>query len=94
MGRVDYTSARQGLARIRQRLKPCVRLIHLLSCPTMRFLFLLVLLANVALLAFGQGFMGLPPSEEGRNPRVLSERNQHIVEFGPAILAEDARRPG
>ena len=60
----------------------------------MRFLFLLVLLANVALLAFGQGFMGPPPSEEGRSPRQLSERNQHVVEFGPAVLAEAGRGPG
>lgn len=53
----------------------------------MRFLFLLVLLANVAVLAFGQGFMGPPPSEEGRTPRVLSERNQHVVKFGEPQLA-------
>lgn len=57
----------------------------------MRFLFLLVLLANVAVLAFGQGFMGPPPSNEGRSPRPLSERNQHIVEFGPASLAVSER---
>ena len=59
----------------------------------MRFLFILVLLANVAVLAFGQGFMGPPPSEEGRTPRQLSERNQHIVEFGPAKLAEPEAVP-
>ena len=53
----------------------------------MRFLFFLVLLANVAVLAFGQGFMGPPPSEEGRTPRTLSERNQHVVEFGQPRLA-------
>lgn len=60
----------------------------------MRFLFLLVLLANVAVLAFGQGFMGPPPSEEGRTPRLLSERNQHIVEFGQARLARPDQPPG
>lgn len=54
----------------------------------MRFLFFLVLLANIALLAFGQGFMGPPPSEEGRTPRLLSERNQHVVQFGPARVTE------
>jgi len=53
----------------------------------MRFLFFLVLLANVVVLAYGQGFMGPPPSEEGRTPRLLSERNQHIVKFGEARLA-------
>jgi len=59
----------------------------------MRFLFFLVLLANVAVLAFGQGFMGTPPSEEGRTPRLLSERNQHIVEFGQARLAPAQSEP-
>ena len=54
----------------------------------MRFLFLLVLLANIGVLAYGQGFMGPPPSEEGRTPRLLSERNQHVVQFGPARLTE------
>lgn len=48
----------------------------------MRSLFLIVLLANVALLAFGQGFFGPPPSEQGREPRQLSERNQHAVTLG------------
>lgn len=59
----------------------------------MRFLFFLVLLANIAVLAFGQGFMGTPPSEEGRTPRLLSERNQHVVQFGPARIAEP-QQPG
>lgn len=65
-----------------------------LTLPTMRFLFFLVLLANVAVLAYGQGFMGPPPSDEGRTPRLLSERNQHIVEFGTPVLAGQARKPG
>lgn len=60
----------------------------------MRFLFFLVLLANVAVLAYGQGFMGPPPSEDGRTPRMLSERNQHIVEFGTARLAPANRSQG
>lgn len=37
----------------------------------MRFLFFLILIANVALLAYGQGFFGTPPSEQGREPRQL-----------------------
>jgi len=60
----------------------------------MRFLFLLVLLANVAVLAYGQGFMGPPPSEQGRTPRLLSERNQHVVQFGEAKLVQPLRTPG
>ncbi|HLV27835.1 MAG TPA: hypothetical protein VKY60_01790 [Burkholderiaceae bacterium] len=58
----------------------------------MRFLFILVLLANVAVLAYGQGFMGPPPADEGRTPRMLSERNQHIVQLGEPRLA--TRQPG
>lgn len=52
----------------------------------MRFVFLLILLANVAVLGYGQGFMGTPPSDQGRTPRLLLERNQHIVEFGAPVL--------
>ncbi|UYO94050.1 hypothetical protein [Pollutimonas sp. M17] len=48
----------------------------------MRSLFLIVLLANAALLVFGQGFFGPPPSENGREPRQLSERNQHAIALG------------
>lgn len=74
----------------------CIKLeetpfIHVAS---MRFLFFLVLLANVAVLAYGQGFMGVPPSEQGRTPRMLSERNQHIVEFGPPRLVVKNGRAG
>jgi len=48
----------------------------------MRTLFLIVVLVNLALLAFGQGWMGIPPSEQGREPRVLSERNQQDIKLG------------
>lgn len=48
----------------------------------MRFIFLLVFLANAAVLALGQGFFGVPPSEQGREPRALSERNQHAIVLG------------
>lgn len=57
----------------------------------MRFLFFLVLLANVAVLAYGQGFMGPPPSENGRTPRLLSERNQHVVKLGEPQLVGEVR---
>ncbi|HUH58675.1 MAG TPA: hypothetical protein VL001_01215 [Candidimonas sp.] len=53
----------------------------------MRFLFLLIFVANVAALAYGQGFFGIPPSEEGRTPRQLSERNQQAITLGTASLA-------
>ncbi|HEY9571719.1 MAG TPA: hypothetical protein VIR76_01200 [Pusillimonas sp.] len=48
----------------------------------MRSLFLIVLLANLALLAFGLGFFGTPPSENGRERRQLSERHQQTIELG------------
>lgn len=57
----------------------------------MRFLFLIVLVANVAALAFGQGFFGTPPSEQGRDPRQLSERNQFAVTLGAPLPIEQPR---
>ncbi|WP_199748500.1 hypothetical protein [Candidimonas sp. SYP-B2681] len=53
----------------------------------MRFIFLLVVLANVAVLAYGQGFFGTPPSERGRDPRQLSERNQHAITLNAPLSA-------
>ena len=57
----------------------------------MRFLFLIVFVANVAVLAYGQGFFGIPPSEEGREPRQLSERNQHAITLGDPLPADQLR---
>lgn len=51
----------------------------------MRFIFLLVLLANIAVLGYGQGFFGQPPSERGREFRQLSERHQHSITVGVPI---------
>ncbi|AEC21793.1 hypothetical protein PT7_3253 [Pusillimonas sp. T7-7] len=48
----------------------------------MRVLFLVVLLANLGVLAFGQGFFGPTPIEQGREARLLSERNQQAVQLG------------
>ncbi len=45
----------------------------------MRFVFLLVLTANIVLLAYGQGFFGPPPAESGRDPQFLNQRNHHAV---------------
>ncbi|MGB6241501.1 MAG: hypothetical protein WBF69_03350 [Castellaniella sp.] len=45
----------------------------------MRFLLILAAIANVALLAYGQGFFGPPPSEQGRTPRPLSQRSQQAL---------------
>jgi hypothetical protein len=57
----------------------------------MRFLFLIVLVANVAALAFGQGFFCTPPSEQGRDPRQLSERNQFAVTLGAPLPIQQPR---
>lgn len=48
----------------------------------MRIIFFLVVFANLALLAYGQGFFGPPPAEQGRNPQVLNQRNHHAVVLG------------
>jgi hypothetical protein len=59
----------------------------------MRFLFLLVLAANLILLAYGQGFFGAPPSEQGREPRqLLQESNTQNVTFGPALETKQVTR--
>lgn len=50
----------------------------------MRFLFLLILIANVVLLAYGQGFFGTPPSEQGREPRQL------MTQIHPEAVAPEA----
>lgn len=51
----------------------------------MRITFLIVFIANVVLLAYGQGFFGTPPSEEGRTPFAqLGQRNEHVVIPGDA----------
>ena len=60
----------------------------------MRYLFLLLVLANVGLFAYGQGLFGMPPSETGREPRPLAQRNQHLVELAqpaPTRLVHDSR---
>lgn len=48
----------------------------------MRVLFLVVVLANLGVLALGQGFFGPAPIEQGREARHLSERNQQAVQLG------------
>ncbi|MFC4298736.1 MAG: hypothetical protein WBF84_15875 [Castellaniella sp.] len=51
----------------------------------MRFLLILAVIANLALLAYGQGFFGPPPAEQGRTPRPLSQRNQQMLTLGAPI---------
>lgn len=51
----------------------------------MRIAFLIIFIANTVLLAYGQGFFGMPPSEEGRTPFAqLGQRNEHAVIPGVA----------
>lgn len=46
----------------------------------MRIVFLILLTANVVVLAYGQGFFGPPPSEAGRSLHALmDQRNEHAV---------------
>ncbi|MFA5665113.1 hypothetical protein [Castellaniella sp.] len=53
----------------------------------MRFLLTLALIANLGLLAYGQGVFGPAPIDQGRNPRPLSQRNQQALTVGTARLA-------
>jgi len=46
----------------------------------MRTLFLLVLILNAAIFALGQGWLGMPPTEQGRDPARLQQQiNAHAV---------------
>ncbi len=50
----------------------------------MRALFVLVVLANVALFAIGRGWMGIPPAEQGRDPVQLQRQmNAEAVKVLP-----------
>lgn len=51
----------------------------------MRFVFFLIVLLNLSLLAFGQGFFGVPPSEQGREDRQFQERNPGKIQFAAPI---------
>lgn len=53
-----------------------------MSTPMMRLIALTVLIANLAVLAYGQGFFGVAPAEKGRNPQLLNQRNQQAVTPG------------
>lgn len=59
----------------------------------MRFLFVVVLLANAAAFGLGVGLFGTPPAETGRDPRLLTERNELAVRLGTpdTQLREPAR---
>lgn len=58
----------------------------------MRFLLLLILLANGALFIYGQGFFGTPPAEQGRDPRPLSQRNQAAITLGAPLSSAPAEQ--
>ncbi len=46
----------------------------------MRIVFFIVLAANTVLLAYGQGFFGTPPAEQGRTTHyALDQRNEQAV---------------
>jgi hypothetical protein len=58
----------------------------------MRLLFFLIVLVNIVVLAYGQGFFGAPPSEKGREPRMLMmQRNPEAVTLGAPLTPEQAR---
>jgi len=58
----------------------------------MRLLFFVLLLVNIVVLAYGQGFFGPPPSEQGREPRMLMmQRNPEAVTLGAPLTPEQAQ---
>ena len=57
----------------------------------MRSLFLILLLANLAVAAYGEGMFGPPPSEQGRESRRLSERQQHSIAIGEPLPVIQSR---
>ncbi|HUH39325.1 MAG TPA: hypothetical protein VL024_00485 [Castellaniella sp.] len=57
----------------------------------MHLLLTLAFLANIALFAFGQGFFGTPPVEQGREPRPLSQRNQAAIVLSPPLTSDTTR---
>jgi len=52
----------------------------------MRFVFLLLLVLNLGVAAFGQGFFGTPPDARGRDAVVLAQRNAQALQLEPAQL--------
>lgn len=48
----------------------------------MRLIFFLIVLLNLALFAYGQGFFGVAPSELGREYRQFQERNPEKIKLG------------
>lgn len=58
----------------------------------MRFLLLLILIANGVLFIYGQGFFGTPPAEQGRDPRPLSQRNQAAITLGTPLTPSPAEQ--
>lgn len=55
----------------------------------MRFFLALSLIANLALFALGQGYLGYKPVDDGRTSRPFSERMQHSVDLGKPIIQQE-----
>ena len=51
----------------------------------MRFFFLVAVLLNLGVLAYGQGVFGPVPSAQGLEQRLLSERNEQLVVVGEPV---------
>lgn len=48
----------------------------------MRFLLVFTLIVNIALFAFGQGYLGPKPVNDGRSYRQFSQRMQQLLVLG------------
>lgn len=52
----------------------------------MRLLFLLIVVVNLGLFAYGQGYFGPAPSEQGRTPAKGAPINSDMVKLGEPVL--------
>lgn len=48
----------------------------------MRFFIVFTLIANIALFAFGQGYLGSLPADQGRSYRQFSQHMQQLLVIG------------
>jgi len=53
----------------------------------MRLLLLLIVAVNLGLFAYGRGFFGIPPSEQGRSPAQFSALNAERIALGEPVLS-------
>jgi len=53
----------------------------------MRLLLLLIVGVNLGLFAYGRGFLGVPPGEQGRSPARFAPLNAERIVLGEPVLS-------